>query len=118
MSPINDSGQFTALLTMFAAQLPILLVSLAGCLMMIGRWNAGSGAAAWALAGFGLAVALCVFMPVGQMLVENWVVGSGQGMTQRAWAFTALGILWSVLRAVSYGCLLMALLAGRTAAIR
>jgi len=31
-------------------------------------------------------------------------------MVQRAWAFTVVGFLWSVLRAVSLGCLLFALL--------
>jgi hypothetical protein len=106
----NDNGQLITLLTMFAGQLPILLVSVAGCMMMVGRWNEGSRAAGWALLGFGLSLVLCVLMPVGQLIVQNWVVGSGQSMVERAWAFTALGFLWSVLRAVSYGLLLMALM--------
>ena len=110
MNAINDNGQLITLLTMFAAQLPILLVSVLGCLMMMGRWNEGSRAAGWALAGFGLSLILCVLMPVGQIVVERWVMSSGEGMVQRAWAFTALGFFWSVLRAVSYGLLLMALL--------
>jgi hypothetical protein len=115
MNAINDNGQLITLLTMFAGQLPILLVSVVGCLMMMGRWNDGSRAAGWALLGFGLSLALCVLMPVGQLLVQNWVVGSGQSMMQRAWAFTAIGFLWSVLRAVSYALLLLALLGGRAA---
>lgn len=109
MSPINDTALLTTLLTLFAGQLPILLVSLVGCLMMLGRWNEGSSAAGWALLGFGLSLALCVIMPVGQALVQSWVVGSGQGMVQRAWAFTTLGLVWSVLRAATYALLLMAL---------
>src|ERR1044072_5837508 len=115
MNPINDPGQLTAMLTMFVAQLPVLLVSLVGCIMMMGRWNEGSRAAGWALAGFGLSLALCVFVPVGQILVQNWVVGGGGGIVQRAWAFTVLGLFWSVLRAVSLGCLLFALLNRGTA---
>jgi hypothetical protein len=114
MNPINDHGQLITLLTMFLSQLPILLVSLVGCLMMVGRWNEGSHAAGWALLGFGLSLVLCVLVPVGQLLVQNWVVGSGQSIAQRAWAFTALGLLWSILRALSYGLLLMAMyVAGR-----
>lgn len=109
MSPINDPALLTTLLTLFAGQLPILVVSLVGCLVMMGRWNDGSRAAGWALLGFGLSLALCVIMPVGQALVQSWVVGSGQSIMQRAWAFTALGLLWSVLRAASYALLLMAL---------
>jgi hypothetical protein len=115
MNPINDPGQLTALLTMFVAQLPILLVSLVGCMMMVGRWNEGSRAAGWALAGFGVSLALCVLMPVGQIVVQNWVVGGGGGIVQRAWAFTVLGLFWSILRAVSYGCLLFAFLIRETA---
>jgi hypothetical protein len=114
MNSLNDPAQLTQLLTMFVGQLPVLLVSLAGCIMMVGRWNEGSRAAGWALAGFGLSLALCVLVPVGQILVQNWVVGSGGGLAQRAWAFTVLGLLWSVLRAVSYGCLLFALLVPKT----
>lgn len=110
MNPINDPGQLMALFTMFLGQVPILVVSGVGCIMMMGRWNEGSRAAGWALAGFGLSLALCVLIPVGQMLVQNWVVSGGGGLAQRAWAFTVLGLVWSVLRAVSYGCLLFALL--------
>ena len=109
MNSINDTALLTTLLTLFAGQLPILLVSLLGCLVMMGRWNDGSRAAGWALLGFGLSLALCVIMPVGQTLVQSWVVGSGQSMVQRAWAFTALGLVWSVLRAATYALLLMAL---------
>lgn len=100
------------LLTMFVAQLPILLVSLVGCIVTWGRWNeTQSRAAGWALLGFGIALVLCVFMPVGQTLVQNWVVG-GHLVAQRAWAFTVAGLFWSIVRAVSYACLLMAVLAG------
>ena len=109
MSPINDPALLTTLLTLFAGQLPILVVSLVGCLVMLGRWNDGSRAAGWALLGFGLSLALCFVMPVGQALMQSWVAGSSQSMMQRAWAFTALGLLWSVLRAASYALLLMAL---------
>jgi hypothetical protein len=109
MNSTNDTALLTTLLTLFAGQLPILLVSSVGCVVMMGRWNDGARAAGWALLGFGLSLALCVIMPVGQTLVQNWVVGSGQSMVQRAWAFTALGVVWSVLRAATYALLLMAL---------
>jgi hypothetical protein len=109
MNSINDPALLTTLLTLFAGQLPILLVSLVGCLVMMGRWNDGSRAAGWALLGFGSSLALCVVMPVGQALVQSWVVASGPSMVQRAWAFTALGLVWAILRAATYALLLMAL---------
>lgn len=109
MNSSYDPALLTTILTLFVGQLPILLVSLVGCLMMVGGWNEGSRAAGWALFGFGLSLALCVLMPIGQALVQSWVIGNGQSMVQRAWVFTALGFLWSVLRAASYALLLMAL---------
>jgi hypothetical protein len=117
ITPINDPALLTTVLTLLAGQLPILLVSVVGCLMMMGRWNEGSRAAGWALLGFGLSLVLCVLMPVGQALVQSWVVGNGQSIGQRAWAFTALGLFWSVLRAATYALLLLALLARSEARI-
>src|SRR4051812_33871159 len=111
MSPINDPGRWAQLLTLSAGQLPILLVCLVGCIMMVGCWNNGSRAAGWALAGFGLSLALCVFMPLSQIQVQKWMAECGMEVLDRARAFTVLGLIWSILRAVSYGCLLMALLA-------
>lgn len=110
MNPINDPALLTTLVTLLAGQLPILLVSLVGCLMMMGRWNEGSRAAGWALLGFGLSLALCLIIPVVQTLVQNWAVQSSNSMAQRATVFTVLGLLWSVLRAATYVLLLMALL--------
>ena len=110
MNPINDPALLTTLVTLLAGQLPILLVSLVGCLMMMGRWNEGSRSAGWALLGFGLSLALCLIIPVVQTLVQNWAVQSGNSMAQRATVFTVLGLVWSVLRAATYVLLLMALL--------
>lgn len=115
MNPINDSAQLTALVSMFVAQLPILIVSLLGCFVIAVRRNELSAAASWALIGFGLSVLLCVVIPVAQTLAQNWAMESGHSMAQRASIFTVLAILWSLLRAASYGLLLLAILAGRTA---
>jgi uncharacterized Tic20 family protein len=115
MNPINDPVQLTALLSLFAAQLPILLVSMLGCLVVGVRRNELSTASSWALMGFGLSVLLCVLIPVVQMLVQNWAISSGPSMPQRASVFTVLAVVWSLLRAASYALLLMAIIAGRTA---
>ena len=114
MNPINDSAQLTALLSLFVAQLPILLVSVLGCLVVGVRRNELSTASSWAFMGFGLSVLLCVLIPVAQMLVQNWVMDSGHSMAQRASVFTVLAVVWSLLRAASYALLLMAIITGRT----
>jgi uncharacterized Tic20 family protein len=115
MNPIRDRAQFTALVSLFAAQLPMLLVSLLGCLVIGVRKNERSAASSWALMGFGLSVLLCVLIPVAQALVQNWAMESGHSMAQRASVFTVMAVIWSLLRAVSYALLLMAVLARRTA---
>ena len=114
MNPINNSAQLTTLLSLFAGQSPILIVSVLGCLIVGVRRSELSRAASWALMGFGLSVLLCVVIPVGQMLLQNWVMENGQNMAQRASIFTILAIVWSLLRAASYALLLMAVITGRT----
>ncbi len=116
MSPINDNAQLIQLLSLFAAQLPILIVCLFGCVVIMGRKTELSTAASWALMGFGLSVVLCVVIPLVQVFAQNWVVTGGGSMARRASVFTVLGVVWSLLRAVSYALLLMAIVAGRSGA--
>ena len=113
MNPINDNSQLTALVSMFVGQLPILIISLLGCVVIMGRKNELGDAAAWALMGFGLSIVLCVLIPLAQTFVQKWVLEGGTSVAQRASVFTVLGLVWSILRAVSYGLLLMAIVAGR-----
>ncbi|MEY2503136.1 MAG: hypothetical protein QOI07_3470 [Verrucomicrobiota bacterium] len=114
MNPITDNAQLTALLSLFVAQLPILIVSVLGCMVVGARRDELDGAAAWALMGFGLSVVLSIVIPVAQMLVQKWAMEGGGSMAQRASVFTMLAVVWSVLRAASYGLLLMALVARPT----
>ena len=116
MNPINDNAQLTALVSMFVGQLPILIISLLGCVVIMARKNELGGAAAWALMGFGLSIVLCVLIPLAQTFVQKWVLEGGTSVAQRASVFTVLGLVWSTLRALSYGLLLMAVIAGRNAA--
>jgi hypothetical protein len=113
MNPITDNAQLTVLLSLFVAQLPILIVSLLGCVVIVARKNDLGAAFSWALMGFGLSIVLCILIPLTQMLVQKWAFESGESMAQRASVFTVLGLVWSLLRAVTYGLLLMAVLAGR-----
>ena len=109
MSSIN---LFQMFFSMFAMHLPTLLVSLVAVVLILGRWRQAPGACLWALVGFGLALFLCLANPLGQTLLRHWVLESGQ-QASRVWAFSAFGICSSVLHAVIYVCLLMAILAGR-----
>ena len=110
----DDFSQLKVFLSMFAVNLPTLLVCSVACIMIVGRWRQGSGHLFWGLVGFGLALLLCFVVPAIQTVLQQWVFQSGERMS-RAWVLSAFGILVSVLHAAIYGCLLAAIFAGRPA---
>jgi len=112
MNPMNDS-QLTALVSMFVGQLPVLIISLLGCVVIMARKNELGAAWSWAMMGFGLSILLCVLIPLAQTFIQRWVLEGGSSVAQRASVFTVVGLVWSILRAVSYGLLLMALVAAK-----
>jgi hypothetical protein len=68
----------------------------------------------WALLGFGLAAVLCFAVPVAQTAVQDWVRHSGYTTSESASVMAGISIVWSVLRAVTYAFLLIAVFAGRS----
>ena len=110
---MNDTAQIKMLLSMFAIQLPTLFVCFVAGVVILGRWKQASNGALWALLGFGLATILCIAIPVAQVGVQEWVTQSGWTIAQRTSVFAGLGFLWSVLHAVTYALLLVAVFAGR-----
>ena len=112
---MNNTDQIEMLLSMFVIQLPTLLVCFVAGVVILGRWKEASKGAVWALLGFGLAMVLCIAMPVAQAVVQEWMKQSVGTTAERASVFAGLGFLWSVLRAVTYALLLVAVFAGRLA---
>jgi hypothetical protein len=113
---MTSTSQLEILLSMFAVQVPVMIVCLAGCLAISVTWSRAPSSSFWALLGFGIALILCFAIPVAQWLVQNWVV-QGRGIAYRASLFAGLSILWSLLRALSYGFLLLAVFAGRSTSV-
>jgi hypothetical protein len=68
----------------------------------------------WALLGFGLAAILCFAVPVAQTAVQDWIRQSGHTTVESASVMAGISMVWSVLRAVSYALLLIAVFAGRS----
>ena len=110
---MNQTDQINAFLRMSLLQLPILIVCLAAGIVIVARWKQVSRGAMWALLGFGLALSLCFIIPAVQFAVQSLVIQHVDSNANRASLFTGLSFLWATLRAVSYGLLLMAILAGR-----
>lgn len=111
---MNDTDQIKMLVSTLAVQLPTLVVCFVAGVVIIGRWKEASKGAIWALLGFGLATILCIAIPVAQAGVQEWMKQGSWTTGERASIFAMLGFLWSVLRALTYALLLVAVLAGRS----
>lgn len=109
---IDDSFQLKMFLSLLATYVPTILVCLIAGIVIIARWRDAPGAAPYALLGFGLLFVLCFVIPLGQTLLQHWVIEDGQ-RASRMWAFTAFGFANGALHAVIYVCLLLAIFAGR-----
>ena len=94
-------------------QSPILVVSVAGVVITIGRWDDAPSAAIWSLLGFGLSTFICIGMPAGQAAIQLYMVSNRADPRSITQVFSVVGILWSILRTVSYGSLIAAVFSGR-----
>lgn len=110
---MNTGVPIGIFLSMFLTQLPVLLVCLVAAVVVVVKWKQAGSGSIWALCGFGLAVFLGLAVPVVQTLVHFWMMQGGN-FPSRAPILSALGILWSVLRAATYVLLLLAVFAGRS----
>lgn len=109
---MENSNLLRELVMNWATQMPLILVCVAAIILTLSRWKQAPGANLWALLGFGLALVLCLLVPLSQVVVRTFLLKSGQ-MSSLGPTLGALAVLWSLLRAASYGLLLVALLAGR-----
>ncbi len=111
---MNNTDQIKLLLSMFAIQLPTLLVCFVACVVVLAKWKQGSKGSMWALLGFGLATVLCFVIPVAQTAAQEWVRHSHYTTVESASVMAGVSMVWSVLRAVTYALLLIAVFAGRS----
>ena len=114
---MNNIDQLKPLLSVFAIQLPTLIVCLVAGVVILGRWKEGSKGSLWAFLGFGLAAALCFAIPMAQIAVQNWISHSGHTAIEGASVIAGISIVWSILRAISYALLLIAVFAGRSTSL-
>src|SRR5215467_12019303 len=105
---VSGAGQLTLLFTMFAHQLPMLLV----CVIAIGLVLTGrhqkSPALPWALMGFGL-MFLCFAVPVCQWIVQTSIMSSGGAAAAQTGLYNLISFVFSILQALAYGLLAMAI---------
>ena len=108
---MNNADEIKTLFSTFAVYLPRIIICLVACVVIVAKWKEARGGALWALLGFGLALVLCFAMPVGQTMIQHWVMDGDRA--GRIWAFSAFGMFGSVLQGVIYLFLLVAIFAGR-----
>jgi hypothetical protein len=98
-------------LSMMTAQVPLVIASLLGLVVVLTRWRQASRGAVWAVLGFGLSLVLCFAIPLLQAALQQWMMHAE--MSSRAGFYTASSLLWTTLRAGTYVLLLVAIFAGR-----
>jgi hypothetical protein len=110
---MNNADELKTLFSTFAVYLPRVIICLVACVVVVAKWREARAGALWALLGFGLALILCFVWPVGQSIIQHWVLQDGD-RASRMWAFSAFGMIGSMLQAVIYLFLLVAIFAGRS----
>ena len=111
---MNNTQTFSELLGAVATQLPVLLVCLVGIIVALISWRRAPAASLWTFLAFCLAFLLCILIPVSQQIVLRMMKESS--FDARVTANIVLGVVWSILRAVSYLLLLAGVYAGRKSA--
>ena len=111
---MNSNDEIRMLASLFAVQIPVLVICFVACVVILARWKEAPKAALWALLGFGLAALIAFIAPAAQTGLQTWIRQSGH-TAEGLQAMAGLGFLWSVLRAISYLLLLIAIFAGRSA---
>src|SRR5205807_6559145 len=111
---MNNTQTFSELLGRAATQFPVLLGCLVGIMVALLSWRRAPAASLWTFLAFCLAFFLCILIPVSQQTVLRLM--KENSFDARVTANIVLGVVWSVLRAVSYVLLLVGVYAGRKSA--
>jgi hypothetical protein len=106
---MNISESFSGILLPILYMLPGVAVCAAGVVVVLSRSNQLRPAVPWALLGFGLSLFVGVVSPFAWHVVSRLLPGGAS----RELFHALLSVFWSFLHAASYGCLLVAILAGR-----
>jgi hypothetical protein len=111
---MNDTKMLSEMLGGIATQLPVLLVSLVGIMVALISWRRAPAASLWTFLAFCLAFLLCALIPVSQQAMLRMMKESS--LDTRVTANIVLGVVWSIVRAVTYVLLLVGVYAGRKSA--
>ena len=110
----TNSEPLKMFLAMIPLYLPGLIVALAAILVCLAKWKQSPQGAKWALLGFSLSLFLSIAWPIANTFIQQWMLHGGGNQTERLWVYSAMAIVSSVLHALVYVFLLVAVFAGRS----
>lgn len=90
------------------SQLPVIVASIVGLVLLAGRRTGGRNAVTLAMCGFGLSAALALFIPTVYGLLSFAQIEGHIELSALSWVYPVIGILSSLLHA---GVLVLFLLA-------
>ena len=88
---MTDSDQLKMFLALALGHLPVMLVSIVALALVAEQRQRAPGAARWAFMGFGLLLALSIVMPLGQVLIQAWIVRASLSIKQYQWIYGVFG---------------------------
>ena len=77
-----ELDQAKMFLTLAVGHLPVMLASIVALALVAEQRQRAPDAARWAFLGFGLFLALSIILPLGQVLIQAWIVRSSLGIKQ------------------------------------
>lgn len=95
------------------AQSPLIVAALIGLILCAVRWRDAPTASRWTLAASLLSLFVCVAAPLSQGLMMSYLRDLAYPAARMGVLFSGLGFVWSTLRAVSVGFLLIGVYSGR-----
>jgi formate hydrogenlyase subunit 3/multisubunit Na+/H+ antiporter MnhD subunit len=110
----NNTDLLRMFISMVPLYLPGIIVAVAAILVCLAKREQSPQGAKWALLGFGLSLFLSIAWPIANTFIQQWMIHGGGHQTERMWVYSAMAIVSSVLHALVYVFLLIAVFAGRS----
>lgn len=112
---MSDVVQLRPLILLLLAEVPLIIMSLVGCVVTLVRWKQGSRGSIWAFTGFALATMLFSIGNVFLSIIGQWVIKTCDEEMIEVNHLT-ISFAWSAINAIPYALLLVAIFAGRSLA--
>ena len=115
MAQSSMESMAVAVIRSLVTHSPLILVELLGLIFALTHWRRSTGAARFALPGFGLLLFGSVVVGSCWAILPQWLIDQGWQSHQLEAIFTIVGLSSRTVEAVGIACLAVALFYGRSA---